>query len=387
MSTVTCIAPVNIAVIKYWGKRDETLILPANDSISASLDTDQLCAKTTVMASPNFKEDQIWLNGQKEDIRNPRLQNCLAEFRKRAGNVTQIGQWKVHICSENNFPTAAGLASSAAGYACLIASLANLYEIKGDISSIARVGSGSACRSVLGGFVKWSMGSLSDGTDSIAKQIAPPTHWPEMRVLILVVNDAKKKFPSSVGMKRTMETSDLLKHRIKHVVPERVNKMERAIMEKDFKTFAEHTMKDSNQMHAVCLDSYPPFTYMNEISHVLVDLVHLYNEAVNDTKVAYTFDAGPNATLYLLEENTPEFMGVLDYFFPPLEDTLVEYKKGLPIEAAKPSKSLLNKINAKQQSPGRFKYIIYTQIGDGPKVLEDSKNHLLNKEGLPIKQT
>ncbi|CAK9797585.1 Diphosphomevalonate decarboxylase [Anthophora quadrimaculata] len=386
MSTVTCVAPVNIAVVKYWGKRDETLILPVNDSISATLDTDQLCAKTTVMASPNFKEDCIWLNGQKEDIRNPRLQNCLAEFRKRAGNISHIGQWKIHICSENNFPTAAGLASSAAGYAGLVAALAKLYEIEGDISSIARVGSGSACRSVSGGFVKWCMGSLSDGTDSIIKQIVPATHWPEMRILILVVNEAKKKFPSSVGMKRTMETSDLVKHRIKHVVPDRMNKMEQAIIKKDFKTFAEHTMKDSNQMHAICLDTYPPVIYLNEISYALIDLVHLYNEAVNDTKVAYTFDAGPNATLYLLEESVPEFIGVLDYFFPPLKNALIEYRKGLPIEAVTPSQNLLNKINVKQQSPGRLKYIFYTRIGDGPKVLEDSKNHLLNKEGLPIKQ-
>nr|XP_003702160.1 PREDICTED: diphosphomevalonate decarboxylase [Megachile rotundata] len=384
MNTVTCIAPINIAVIKYWGKRDDKLILPLNDSISATLDTEQLCAKTTVMISPNFKNDCIWLNGKEEDIKNPRLQNCLTEIRKRAGHSKHLNQWKIHICSENNFPTAAGLASSAAGYACLVTALAKLYEVEGDISMIARLGSGSACRSTTGGFVRWYMGSEPNGTDSIVKQIVPANHWPEMRILILVVNDCRKKVSSAIGMKRTMETSELLKHRVKHVVPERANRIQQAIIEKDFKTFAELTMKESNQLHAVNLDTYPPNIYMNDISHAIVELVHLYNEAVHDVKVAYTFDAGPNATLYLLKTDVPKFMGVLDYYFPPLEDVLVEYKKGLSIDAVKPSEDLLNKINIRKHNLGCFKYIIHTRIGDGPKYLQDSKDHLLNNQGWPV---
>ncbi|XP_053994639.1 diphosphomevalonate decarboxylase isoform X1 [Hylaeus volcanicus] len=385
MNTVTCLAPVNIAVIKYWGKRDETLILPANDSISATLDTDQLCAKTTVMISPNFKEDRMWLNGNEENIGSPRLQNCLAEIKKRAGHSDRAGQWKIHICSENNFPTAAGLASSAAGYACLVAALAKLYKVEGDISSIARVGSGSACRSVMGGFVRWHMGTEPDGIDSIAKQIVPASYWSEMRILILVVNDCKKKVSSAIGMKRSMQTSELLRHRVKHIVPEVANKMQEAIIKKDFKTFAELTMKDSNQMHAVTLDTYPPCTYMNDISHAVVDLIHSYNDAVNNTKVAYTYDAGPNATLYLLEKSVSEVMGVIDHFFPPSQDTLVEYRKGLPIETIKPSQNLLSKMNVQRHAPGCFKYMIYTKVGDGPKYLTDPADHLLDNQGWPIK--
>ena len=94
-------------------------------------------AKTTVAKSPNFKQDRIWLNGKEESITNPRLLNCLREIRKRA--KTDESE-HVHICSENNFPTAAGLASSAAGYACLVYALCTLYEIKGDFSEIARQG-------------------------------------------------------------------------------------------------------------------------------------------------------------------------------------------------------------------------------------------------------
>lgn len=385
MSIVTCIAPVNIAVIKYWGKRDESLILPTNDSISATLDTDQLHAKTTVMISPNFKEDCIWLNGKEEDIKNIRLQNCLKEIRKRSQLSDCTNNWKIHICSKNNFPTAAGLASSAAGYACLTAALAKLYKIEGeDISIIARSGSGSACRSVMGGFVRWYMGSNKDGTDSLAKQIVPASHWPEMRILVLVVSDEQKKVPSAIGMKRSIETSTLLQYRIMRVVPERANKMQQAIIEKDFKSFAELTMKDSNQFHAVCLDTYPPCIYMNNISNSIMNLIHSYNDAVNDVKVAYTYDAGPNATLYLLEKDVPAVIGILDHFFPPSENIAIEYRRGLPVEGIKPSQDLLEKLKFQKYPSGQLKYMICTKVGDGPKYLNNPQDHLLNNQGNPI---
>ena len=116
MEIITCTAPVNIAVIKYWGKRNEKLILPINDSISVTLSSDQMHAKTTVARSKSFTADRIWLNGIEERIDNPRLSNCLQKIRQKA----QVDDDEYfHICSENNFPTAAGLASSAAGYACL----------------------------------------------------------------------------------------------------------------------------------------------------------------------------------------------------------------------------------------------------------------------------
>ncbi|XP_050458714.1 diphosphomevalonate decarboxylase [Cataglyphis hispanica] len=384
MNTVTCIAPVNIAVIKYWGKRDESLILPTNDSISATLDTNQLYAKTSVMISLDFKEDQIWLNGREEDIKNPRLQNCLKEIKKRSQLPGYMNDWKIHICSKNNFPTAAGLASSAAGYACLAAALAKLYKIEGDISVIARSGSGSACRSVMGGFVRWHMGLDKYGIDSVAKQIVPASHWPEMRILVLVINEEQKKVPSAIGMKRSMETSQFLQYRITHTVLERANKMQQAIIEKDFKTFAELTMKDSNQMHAVCLDTYPPCVYMNNISNSIINLIHSYNEAVNDMKVAYTFDAGPNATLYLLEKDVPAVMGVLNHFFPPLENVEIEYKRGLSVEEIKPTKDLLEKLKFQKHPSGQLKYIIYTKVGDGPKYLDSPQDHLLDGQGNPI---
>ncbi|CAG9130638.1 unnamed protein product [Plutella xylostella] len=385
--TVTVVAPVNIAVIKYWGKRDEELILPLNDSVSATLDTSVMCAKTSVSAAPEFTEDVIWLNGKKESFSNKRLQNCLREVKERAAAEGSVDKnflsWKVHVCSENNFPTAAGLASSAAGYACLVTALAKLYKVKTDVSSIARLGSGSACRSVYGGFVRWHAGSDPSGVDSIATQIASSTHWPEMRALILVVGDSKKKMSSTKGMKITTETSELLKHRIKHCVPERTTEITKAILARDFPKFAEITMKDSNQFHAVCLDSYPPFVYLTEVSHTIIELIHSYNEICRETKVAYTFDAGPNACLYMLESEVPKIFKIIKTIFPSSNPT--KFISGLPINDADVSTDILGKLAVRTQEHDLIKYVIYTKVGEGPTDVLDG-SHLLNELGEPINE-
>ncbi|CAH1155710.1 unnamed protein product [Phaedon cochleariae] len=331
MKVVTCIAPVNIAVIKYWGKRDEDLILPLNDSLSGTLSTEFMCAKTSILASPSLQENRFWLNGIEQSFNNRRLESCLKEVKRRANQALPHLNWNISICSKNNFPTAAGLASSAAGYACLVYALATLYEIQGDISGIARIGSGSACRSVYGGWVQWCKGTTSDGGDCIARQIAPASHWPEMRVLILVVNDARKKYSSTSGMRSSVETSQLLKYRASEIVPHRLSEITEAIKNKDFEKFAEITMKDSNQFHAVCLDTYPPCIYMNDVSHCIVDVIHAYNEYKTCNKVAYTFDAGPNACLYLLESEVEEVLSVINYVFSPPTANSEEYVKGLTV--------------------------------------------------------
>ncbi|XP_056630130.1 diphosphomevalonate decarboxylase [Diorhabda sublineata] len=383
MKIVTVVAPVNIAVIKYWGKRDEELILPINDSISGTLSTDFMCAKTTILASPSIKENVFWLNGELQSFDNKRLQNCLKEVRRRANPELPILKWNITICSKNNFPTAAGLASSAAGYACLVAALADLYEIKGDITSIARVGSGSACRSLYGGWVQWSKGVDPKGEDSIAHQIAPVSHWPEMRVIILVVNDERKKYSSTVGMKKSVETSELLRYRAQTIVPKRVEAIKEAILNKDFEMFSEITMRDSDQFHAICLDTFPPCVYMNDISHAIADTVHHYNEKKSSRKVAYTFDAGPNACLYILESEVEEFLSVINYVFPSSNKS--DYVRGIKTNINPIEEELKLSFASKQLKADTLKFIIHTKIGDGPKILRDEKHHLLNNEGLPKK--
>ncbi|XP_011370192.1 diphosphomevalonate decarboxylase [Pteropus medius] len=388
--TVTCTAPVNIAVIKYWGKRDEDLILPINSSLSVTLHQDQLKTTTTAVISKDFTEDQIWLNGQKVDVGQPRIQACLREIRRLARKRRSADDkdplplslsYKVHIASVNNFPTAAGLASSAAGYACLAFTLAQVYGVESDLSEVARRGSGSACRSLYGGFVEWQMGERADGKDSIARQVAPELHWPELRVLILVVNSEKKLISSTVGMQTSMETSPLLKFRAEALVPAHMAEMTHYIKERDFQGFGQLTMKESNQCHATCLDTFPPISYLNDISRRIIQLVHRFNTHYGETKVAYTFDAGPNAVIFTLDDTVAEFVAVVMHSFP-LESNGDKFLKGLPVRPA-PLSDKLKAALSMDPTPGGIKYIIATQVGPGPQILDDPHAHLLGPDGLP----
>ncbi|KAF9909032.1 diphosphomevalonate decarboxylase [Lobosporangium transversale] len=386
----TCTAPVNIAVVKYWGKRDTSLILPTNSSLSVTLSQDQLHSKTTIRASADFTSDRLWLNGIEESIeKNKRLVACLRETRALRAQIEakdesapKLSGLKIHICSENNFPTAAGLASSASGYACLVYTLSKLFELPlnaSDLSIVARQGSGSACRSLFGGFVAWEMGEKEDGSDSRAVQVAPETHWPDLQALICVVSDEKKGTSSTEGMQLTVKTSALLQHRIKNVVPKRMEEMIAAIHNKDFPRFAELTMQDSNQFHAVCLDTYPPIFYMNDISRAIIRIISEYNK--DGIKAAYTFDAGPNAVIYAPQQNMREIYAILSHYFPghAFEDSL-GLKKNDTVHA------LPQNFDTRVSpvfSQGAVKQILHTKADDGPRVLDSAQYGLLNAEGLP----
>ncbi|NWI55866.1 MVD1 decarboxylase, partial [Calyptomena viridis] len=415
LAMATCTAPVNIAVIKYWGKRDTDLILPINSSLSVTLHQDQLKTTTTAAASRDFTEDRLWLNGAEVDVGHPRIQACLREVRrlarKRRGGsedtATLSLSYKVHVASENNFPTAAGLASSAAGYACLVSALARLYGVEDELSEVARRGSGSACRSMLGGFVQWQRGERPDGTDSLAQQVAPETHWPELRVLVLVVSGEKKPVGSTVGMQTSVETSPLLKHRAEVVVPERLAQMIQHIRERDFEGFGQLAMRDSNQFHATCLDTFPPIFYLNDLSRHIIALAHRYNAHHGHTKVpartprvprhrgppqvpmsppvppqvAYTFDAGPNAVIFMLADTVDEFVEVVRHSFPPATNG-DQFIRGLPVGSAVLPQELVGAV-VTEPMPGAVQYILHTKPGPGPQLVDDPSQHLLGADGLP----
>eukprot|EP00249_Psilotum_nudum_P007607 c20695_g1_i1 orf=345-1616(-) len=409
---VTAKAPTNIAVIKYWGKRDEKLILPVNSSISITLNTDDLCATTTVAASFRFSSDRMWLNGKEFSLEGERYKNCFRELKSRAEDVVDENtgvlikkeDWMnihFHIASENNFPTAAGLASSAAGFACLVFALAELMGVKekyeGELSAIARVGSGSACRSLYGGFVKWNMGKEKDGRDSIAVQLAEESHWADLVIVIAVVSSKQKETSSTAGMQESVHSSTLLDYRAKVVVPSRILEMEAAIRACDFSSFAQVTCADSNQFHAICLDTVPPIFYMNDISHRIINLVERWNKAEGTPQVAYTFDAGPNAVLFAPNMSIAGLLlHRLLFYFPPDHDTeLSRYVVGdqeiiraaclgLPRNKA-PDFSPPEVTDMPIRVPGQLKYIICTRPGHGPLVLRESDCSLLNPTtGLPL---
>jgi diphosphomevalonate decarboxylase len=403
MTTVS--APTNIAVIKYWGKSNAKLNTPINSSLSVTLDQADLRTVTTVAASRRFAQDRLWLNGDEEvgAATNPRFRACVDGVKALATDCTLTSSsgetfvltkadWQnmsVHISSYNTFPTAAGLASSAAGYSALVAALAHLVhakeEYQGQLTTIARQGSGSACRSLYGGFVAWRKGGEApDGSDSLAEQVADEHHWPEFRAVILVVSDAQKDTSSTTGMNTSVETSLLLSHRAAHIVPQRMQDMETAIHAKDFDSFARLTMADSNQFHATCLDTYPPIFYLNDVSRDVIRLVHAYNEYYATTsattttcRVAYTFDAGPNAVLYTLEPYLWQVTALMEHFFPASQQNDDDANKSFfhPSEIAshvnqyKLDEDLLAHLKAKlhlKPQIGALKMIYVTKSGPGP---------------------
>ncbi|CAH2353188.1 diphosphomevalonate decarboxylase [[Candida] railenensis] len=376
--TASTTAPVNIATLKYWGKRDKTLNLPTNSSISVTLSQKDLRTLTSAACSETFKEDRLWLNGKEESLSSERTRACLGDLKKLRSeleaadaSLPKLSTYGLHIVSENNFPTAAGLASSAAGFAALVVAIAKLYKLPQDmseLSKIARKGSGSACRSLFGGYVAWEMGDQTDGEDSKAVEVAPLGHWPGMKAAILVVSDDKKDTPSTSGMQLTVATSDLFQHRIKDLVPKRFVEMKESILNKDFPTFAELTMKDSNSFHAVCLDSYPPIFYLNDTSKKIIKLIHKLNELEGEVIAAYTFDAGPNAVVYYEEKNESKVLGFLYKVFHQVEGWK---KQEVP--------STLNFEFDDQLYKGVSK-VILTEIGPGPQETEES---LVNELGLP----
>ncbi|KAJ3044814.1 diphosphomevalonate decarboxylase [Rhizophlyctis rosea] len=414
---VTVSAPVNIAVIKYWGKRDTKLLLPTNSSLSATLSQDHLRSTTTIRIDSSYDSDRLWLNNKEESIpASKRLNNVISTLRSirvqhEAENpsLPKLAHHHLHIASLNNFPTAAGLASSASGFAALTYALAKVYDLPltaTQLSAHARLGSGSACRSLFGGFAAWEMGTDPSGKDSYAVEIAPETHWPEMEALILVASDARKDTGSTEGMQRTVETSGLLQHRLTQV-PRRMDAMIKAIKEKDYDLFAETTMRDSNSFHAVCLDTFPPVFYMNDVSRGVIRLITEYNRLhTSETgvkvegleplargyKAAYTFDAGPNAVLYLPKENVPEVLALVNAIFPPPADA--EKRKEYLGRAAEfvgkedqgKVQGLLEKLKILPYPEGSLKRIISTHVGDGPRVLADGWDasvSLLGEDGAP----
>lgn len=400
---ITCTAPVNIAVIKYWGKRDEKLLLPTNSSLSCTLSQDLLKTRTTVSVSSEYTSDRLWLNGKEEEVgKSTRLMNCLIETRRLRkeledkliqegkSEVPLLSKQFIHAASINNFPTAAGLASSASGYACFVYALCQLFELTisvSDMSRIARVGSGSACRSLFGGFVAWDMGVKEDGSDSQAVQIAPETHWPELEALILVVCDEKKATSSTTGMQTTVQTSELLKHRINEVVPRRMKEITQAILAKDFPGFAKITMQDSNQFHAVCLDTYPPICYLNDVSKKIIQLITAYNNGPEGIKAAYTFDAGPNAVIYAPRANIKELIRMVAHYFPSSDNSEKYFPDPLNLfskDSWSVSEGELPQHVRGTISPlpsGSVSRIIHTPLGDGPRILREESESLLTADG------
>lgn len=370
---------------RYWGKRDPKLNLPTNSSLSVTLSQADLRTLTTASCATSFGGDSLMLNGEQSDISGARTQACFRELRARRAaleaadaSLPKLSTMGLKLVSENNFPTAAGLASSAAGFAALVQAIANLYELPdtpSQLSIVARQGSGSACRSLFGGYVAWRMGDKADGSDSMADLVAPASHWPNMRALILVVSAAKKGVSSTSGMQQTVATSGLFQQRIANIVPANMTTMEQAIKSRDFAKFAEVTMRESNSFHACCADTYPPIFYMNDISKAAIRAVESINAKAGKTIAAYTFDAGPNCVVYYLDEEAPTVLGA----FSGVLGGVTGCKEG---SAGVKSSVRLEEGIASVLKDGVSR-VIMTSVGEGPLRTEE---YLVDENGQPAKR-
>jgi diphosphomevalonate decarboxylase len=335
--THTCRGPINIALIKYWGKEDEENIIPLNNSISVTLEKTEFFTETKAELYPNnLCSNKLILDGKEEPI-SKRVLKIINYMRSKCINpIYAYGQ--LTITSYNSFPTAAGCASSASSMSCLVKVLSKLFLNDSindvELSKLARIGSGSACRSIYGGFVEWHK-YIEEQKDSVAIQLYDENHWEDLNILLLIVNDKRKDTSSTDGMKNSKETSNFLNYRVENILPKRLQEMRDAIKDKDFNKICELTIKDSNNFHSVCRDTFPTICYMNDTSNFIVKIIDKINNHFNQWICAYTFDAGPNAFLIILNKNVKFVTECINYIFsideniPKVEDSFFSLLKEL----------------------------------------------------------
>lgn len=282
--TATALAYSNIAFIKYWGNRDESLRLPVNGSISMNLAG--LEARTTVTFDPGLNADTLAINGlQQSGAALLRVSRFLDQVRALAGM-----QLSARVTSRVNFPTGAGIASSAAAFAALslaAARAAGLQLSEPGLSRLARLGSGSACRSVPGGFVEWLPGS--GDADSYAVSLGGPEHW-DLVDCIAVVRDAPKTVGSTEG--HALAGSSPLQAARVADAPRRLDLCRQAVLSRDFAALAGVVELDSSMMHAVMMTSMPPLFYYEPASLEIMKAVQAWR--MGGLEVCFTLDAGPN---------------------------------------------------------------------------------------------
>jgi len=284
MIKITAEAKPNVALIKYWGNLDENLRLPANGSISMNLDG--LYTRTQVAFDAGFKDDSLELNGA--ETFGPGLERVSAflDHVRRLSGLTQ----KARVVSENNFPIGTGIASSASAFASLAlaaSQAAGLDLGERELSRLARLGSGSASRSVPGGYVEWLVGDTDE--ESYAYSIAPGDHW-RLADCVAIVSQVHKPTGSSEGHPLA-QTSPLQAARVADT-PRRLALCRQAILERDFDALAELVELDSNLMHAVMTTSNPPLFYWQPETLAIMHAVQEWRLA--GLPVFYTIDAGPN---------------------------------------------------------------------------------------------
>lgn len=274
-------AGANIALVKYWGKRDARLNLPAAGSLSITLAG--LETSTTVSIDPGLAQDRFLLNDSEVDP---------APVSRVLDLLRPVDGPRCRVTSRNNFPTGAGLASSASGHAALVTAAAAVFDLELDrraLSMIARRGSGSAARSIFGGYCEMHAGVSETGADCFAEGLFEPAHWP-LEVVVAITDSGPKAVSSREGMNRTMATSPYYPAWVASVAPD-LDRARRAIAERDFPELAEVAEASALKMHASALAAEPGLLYWNAAT---VACLHAVRELRDEgLAVFFTVDAGP----------------------------------------------------------------------------------------------
>lgn len=278
----TAVAHPNVALIKYWGKRDDgEANLPAVDSLSITLGAMQ--SRSSVAFDPAFSDDELWLNGRRAPGEQARLTACLDALRNLAGV-----DWRARVESQNDFPTGAGLASSASGYAALtVAAAAALGIPAGEprLVDIARIGSGSAPRSLYGGFVRLEQ----RGEQTRCRSLLAAADWP-LQVVVAVTTEAPKATSSRDGMRLSRDSSPYYPAWLE-TQPADLAAAEAAVAARDFPALAELAEHNCLKMHAVMLTTRPPLLYWSPATLACLQAIQQWRR--EGLPVFFTVDAGP----------------------------------------------------------------------------------------------
>ena len=304
----------NIAIVKYWGKKDAKKMIPATSSISLTLndmftetemefisDEDIKISVEKEMKNGDYKDkfsnmtDLFYLNGELQDsVHTEKISKVVDLFRENRNQ-------KVKIATTNNMPTAAGLSSSSSGLSAVIKACNELFEknyTQSELAQISKFGSGSSSRSFFGPIAAW---------DKDTGEIYEVKTDLKLAMIVLVLNENKKEISSRNGMELCAKTSTYFDEWVKQSEIDFVN-MKKYLAENNFEKVGILTEENALRMHKTTETANPPFTYFNEKTYEAMDFVK--NLRNNGEKCYFTMDAGPNVKVLCLEEDLEKLAGI-----------------------------------------------------------------------------
>lgn len=304
----TAKAHTNIALVKYWGKKDQELIIPQTDSLSLTLN--EFYTTTTVNFDNHLASDLVAIDQQTLSKKEAKKVVHVLNIVRQLSGIKSFAR----VESINHVPTAAGLASSASAFAALAgaaSTAAGLNLSKRDLSRLARRGSGSATRSIYGGLVEWQKGT--DDVSSFAQPVLENVDFP-IEMLAVLVDTKKKKVSSRSGMQSSVDTSPYY-DAWRQVVADDMVAIKKAIKAKDIDQIGHIAEENALRMHALTFSADPGFTYFNVETLTIIKAVEdLRSQGVN---CYYTMDAGPNVKVIYNRENRSKIVEKLSNIVGP----------------------------------------------------------------------